>query len=173
MRNIAGLNMLLRARVELPAGLRLATDEFREGWNFVTGDAGRLEKRIRLRGWNLIKSADRSLRSGVGETSQEAVGNALVHGLRRVREHFNVVEVDGIESTEYPWFFLARITLCPYRFQKDAVPAALDEAPSHPIFPPKGRLPMNSPELYPHFGAVMPILKEMLVLSRSVQGMPQ
>ena len=173
MRNIAGLNMLLRARVELPAGLRLATDEFREGWNFVTGDAGRLEKRIRLRGWNLIKSADRSLRSGVGETSQEAISNALVHGLRSISEHFNVVEVDRIELAEYPWFFLARVMLCPYRFQKDAIPAVLDEAPSHPIVPPERRLPMNSPELHPRFSAAMPILREMLVLSRSTDGRAQ
>jgi hypothetical protein len=175
MRNIAGLNMLLRARVELPAGLRLATDEFCEGWNFVTGDAGRLEKRIRLRGWNLIKIviADRSLRSGVGETSQEVIGNALVHALGRISEHFNVVEVDRIDLAEYLWFFLARVMLCPYRIQKDAVPAVLDEAPSHPIVPPQRRLPMNSPELYPHFGAMMPVLKEMLVLSRSTDGRTQ
>jgi hypothetical protein len=170
MRDIAALNLLLRAGVELPAGLRLATDEFREGWNFVTGDAGRLEKRIRSRGWNLIKIADRSQKSGVGKTSQEAIGNALRHALRQISEHFNAVEVGRIELTEYRWFFLARVELCPYRIQKDAVAAVLDDAPSHPIVSPQRRLPMNSPALDPHLGAMAPMLKEMLVLSRSTDG---
>lgn len=31
MRTIVGLNLLLRARVELPEGFRLATEELREG----------------------------------------------------------------------------------------------------------------------------------------------
>ena len=55
MRTIAEQNVLLRLHVELPVGLRLTTHEFREGWNFVTGDASRLEKKIRMRGWNFIK----------------------------------------------------------------------------------------------------------------------
>ena len=43
MRNIAESNMLLRERIELPAGLKMTTDEFREGWSFIKGsDARRL-----------------------------------------------------------------------------------------------------------------------------------
>ena len=43
MRIIAERNMLLRAKTALPDGLKLATDEFREGWEFVrTFDARRL-----------------------------------------------------------------------------------------------------------------------------------
>ena len=46
MRNIAQLNVLLRVRAELPVGLKLATEEFYEGWNFVqSGDARQLEKK--------------------------------------------------------------------------------------------------------------------------------
>jgi hypothetical protein len=55
----------------------------------------------------------------------------------------------------------------------DAVPAVLDDAPSHPIDPPRRGLPMNSPALYPQFGAAIPVLKEMLVLSRSTDGRAQ
>jgi CheY-like chemotaxis protein len=40
------------------------------------------------------------------------------------------------------------------------------------LTPPK-RLPMNSPALYPQFGAAIPVLKEMLVLSRSTDGRAQ
>jgi hypothetical protein len=174
MRNIAELNLLLRVRVELPEGLRLTTEEFREGWNFARSlDAPRLEKKILKRGWNFIKIADGPLRSGVGETSQEAIASALKLTLRHVSEQFNAVEVEHIELTQYPWFFLARVMLCPCRIQKDAVPAVPDKAPSHPIVPPQRRLSMNSPELYPHFSAVTPMLKEMLFLSRSTDGRTQ
>ena len=79
MRTIAERNMLLRAKIALPDGMKLATDEFREGWEFVrTFDACRLEKQIVLRGWNFIRIADESLRTGVGETSQEEIGRAHV-----------------------------------------------------------------------------------------------
>jgi hypothetical protein len=47
MPTIAAQNVLLRMRVELPVGPKLATHEFRDGWNFVTSNASRLEKKIR------------------------------------------------------------------------------------------------------------------------------
>jgi hypothetical protein len=47
MRTIAELNLLLRGRVEPPEGFRLATEEYREGWNFSRSiDAYCLEKKI-------------------------------------------------------------------------------------------------------------------------------
>jgi len=90
MSTIAERNMLLRANTELPDGLKLATDEFREGWEFVRKyDACRLETQIARRGWNFITIAEESLRSGVGETSQEAIASALKLALRRISAHFN------------------------------------------------------------------------------------
>jgi hypothetical protein len=177
MHNIAELNMLLRVRVELPVGFKLATDEFREGWSFVrTGDARRLEKKIQARGWNFIKIADGLLRSGVGETSQEAIASALKLALRRVSEHFNAVEVEHIELTQYPWFFLARVRVYPYRIQQGAVLPVSDEALPDPI-PSRSsrlrRLPDGAAESFPHFGSAMPVLKEMLVSSRSPEARPQ
>ena len=72
MRDIAELSLLLRVQAELPAGLKLTTEEFREGWNFVrAGDAHRLGVKIQARGWSFIKIADRVARiqseSGVDE----------------------------------------------------------------------------------------------------------
>jgi hypothetical protein len=47
MRAISELNVLTRVRIELPIGLRLMTEEFREGWNFVrASNAKRLGKKI-------------------------------------------------------------------------------------------------------------------------------
>ena len=128
MRNIAERNVLLRARVEVPACLKLATREFREGWSFMTGDASQLERKIRTRGWSLIKIADGTLKSGVGETSQEAIASALTLAVRRLSEHFNALEVEHIYLTQYPWFFLARIRIYSYRIQQSAALPVPDEA---------------------------------------------
>jgi hypothetical protein len=174
MRNIAELNLLLRVRVELPAGLKLATEDFREGWSFVrSGDARQLGEKIQARGWSFIRIADGLLKSGVGETSQEAIAGALKLALRNVSAYFNAVEVDHIELTQYPWFFLARVRVNPYRIQQGVVLPVSDEAVTAPAAPRKRRLPPQAAELYPKFGSDISRLKEMLVLSRNSQARSQ
>jgi hypothetical protein len=174
MRNIAESNVLLRVQLDLPDGLKLATEEFREGWNFVrTMNAGKLEKRIQTRGWNFIKVGDESLRSGVGETSQEAIASALKLALRRVGEHFNAAEVEHVELTQYPWFFLARVRVCPYRIQEGAVLLVPGETRLLPMHPGQRRLPADAAALYPQFGSAMPLLKQMLISTPGLEARPQ
>jgi len=174
MLDIAALNVLLRAGVELPEGLKLATEELLEGWNSSRlEDVCRLEKRILNRGWNCIKIGDGPQSYGVGDTTKEAIGNALVHALRRISENCNAVEVERIELTQYPWFFLARVEVCPYRIQQGAVLPASDHAGWLPAAPGKRRLRRQSVESYPHSGSAMPLLKEMLILSRSTHERAQ
>jgi hypothetical protein len=174
MRNIAELNMLLRERIELPAGLKLSTDEFREGWSFIkSSNARRLEKKILKSGWNFQRLADGSLRSGVGDTSQEAIANALKLALRRVNTYFNAVEVEHIELTKYPWFFLARVKVYPYRIQEGAIFTAPE--PAMAIGMGGGiaglhRLADGSAAMFPDFGSAMPMLKEMLVASHASEA---
>jgi hypothetical protein len=128
MGNIAELIMLLRGRVELPDNLKLATEEFREGWNVVrSGGARRLDREIRRRGWHFIRIAEGSIRSGVGQTSQEAIAGALKLALRCLDKRFNAAEVEHIELKMYPWFFLARVTVYPYQIQQSAVLPVSDE----------------------------------------------
>ena len=167
MRSIAELNVFLRAQIELPAGLKLATEEFHEGWSVMrTGGAKRLRKRIETRGWKFISIAEGSLRSGVGETSKAAIASALKLALRRVSTYFNAVEVEHIELTQYPWFFLARLSVLPYRIQEEAVAPAPDE--SLEMAPRQRRLSPQADLLFPQFGSAMPQLKELLVSSRNL-----
>jgi len=174
MRTIAERNMLLRVRTKLPEGLKLSTDEFREGWELVRAlDALRLEKQITLCGWNIIRNSEESLRSGVGETSKEAIANALKLSLRRISEHFNAVEVEHIELTQYPWFFLARVRVVPFLIQQGAVFPVSDKAKVLPVIQRQRRLPVHAEVLYPHFESVIPQLKELLLSSRTVQAGPQ
>jgi hypothetical protein len=137
MRNIAEHTMLLRGHVELPDNLNLVTEEFREGWNIVgSGDARWLDEEIRTRGWHFIWIAEGMLRSGLGQTSQEAIAGALKLALRRVSERFNAAEVEHIELTKYPWFVLARVRVYPYQIQQGAVLSSFDRTVPLSIIPP-------------------------------------
>jgi hypothetical protein len=174
MRNIVELNILVRERTDPFLGLKLATEEFRGGWNFVRlMDARRLEKTIHAHRLTCINIADGALRSGVGKSSQEAIANALEITLRHISEQDNVVGVKHIELTQYPWFFFSRVMVCPYRIQKDAVQPALNQSKPFPSTPRHKRLPAHALELYPYSGCAIPMLKEMLIASRNSQARPQ
>ena len=137
MRNIAELTVLLRERVALPDHFKLATEEFREGWDFVlSGDAHWLDKKIRRCGWYFIRIAEGSLKSGVGQTPQEAIASALKLALRCVSGRFNAAEVGHIELKEYPWFILATVRVYPYQIQKSAILSVSDESASSWMPPP-------------------------------------
>jgi hypothetical protein len=167
LRNISELNMLLRAQAELPVGLKVTTDEFREGWKFVrTTNAKRLEKKIQTHGWNFIRIADGSLRSGIGETSQQAISGALKLALRRVNERFNAVEVEHIEITRYPWFFLARVRVYPYLLQQGAEIPEPDEAVPSLGASRQDSLPPFVVEPFPPSNSAMPTLGQKLVSSQ-------
>lgn len=174
MLNIAATSMLLRAKTELPDGLDFAAEEFREGWNLVPAvNAGGLEKQIVACGWNFIRIADGSLKSGVGDTSREAIGSALKLALRRISTCSNAAQVDDIEVTQYPWFFLAKVRVFPYRIQRAAVLSMLDEADALPIRLRQRRLSSPAAALHPYFGSAMPQLKEMLISSGTAQSRQQ
>jgi hypothetical protein len=171
---ITELDVLLRVQAKLPDGLKLSTEDFREGWTFArTINALRLKQRIAARGWNFIRVADVSLRSGVGDTSEEAIANALMMTLRHVHTHFNAVEVEHIRLTQYPWFYLARVKVYPYIIQQSAILPVPDEAIPFPAAPRKRRLPASSSALYPYFNSAIPELKQILISSRTTSARPQ
>jgi hypothetical protein len=137
MSKITELTMLVRGHVELPDSLILVTEEFREGWNFVqSGDNHWLDKEIRRRGWHFMWIGEGSLRSGVGQTSQEAIAGALKRALRRVSECFNAAEVESIELKKYPWFLVAKVKVYPYQIQHSVVLSASDGATTLTVSPP-------------------------------------
>ena len=150
MHIIKTTNIVTRARVELPRGLTLATNEFGEGWNLVrSGGAERLQRKIQTRGWNLIKNRDVCQRSGVGNTVQEAIASALQLALRQLSESFHAATVENIHLTQYPWFSLARVTIHSYRILDSKLQTqGEDSAPLTTAFWPE-RLPYESVALNP------------------------
>ena len=168
MRTIEKLNLLLHTNAELPSGLKLTTEKFDEGWSFVRRvDARRLEKKIQTKGWNFIKFADGSLRSGIGDTSQEAIACALKLALRRVSSHSNAVEVEHIELTRYPWFFLARVRVYPYRIQLGSTLEEMAALASDSDAAECRTLPSGAEDSAPFLGSAMPMLKDLLVSSKT------
>lgn len=173
MHNISEHNVLLRTQAELPAGLKLATDPFLEDWKFVrTGDAQRLQRKIEKRGWHFIAIADGALRSGVGHSAQTALASAVRLALRRVSVFFNAVEIRHVQITNYPWFFLARIVVAPYRIQQGPVMPVPDGPLPLPIHSRQRPLPSYALDPFPEFGSAMPLLRELLTEPRnSASGM--
>jgi hypothetical protein len=172
MCTIAESNVILRAQTELPMGFKVATEEFRDGWNrMLSGGLRRLERKVQSRGWNFIRIADGALRCGVGETSQKAIASALKLALRRIDAHSNAVEVEQIKLTQYPWFFLARVRVHPYRIQQgSALPVLDDVLDDTTVVPTNTRQIRPSPktaDFDPEFYSAMPVLKDMLTGSAS------
>jgi hypothetical protein len=173
MRNIAELTLLLRSEIELPAGIKLATEDFREGWSFARStDSRRLGKRILARGWQFIRIRDGLVKSGVGETAQEAIACGLKLALRCVNRHFSAAEIAHLEMTQYPWFFLARVKIFPYRIQLDAFHPVPELATFLPIPGRRKLLPINAPWLYPELTGAMPLVKQMLIQRPSTLARP-
>jgi len=147
MRHINEHVVLLRARSEMPASLKLTLDEFGEGWNFIRSSTPKLEKKIQRFGWHLIRTADESRQGGVGTTPQQAISRALELALRRTNRYFNGLEIEHIHLASYPWFVLARLEVCLFRIQQSPVRSLADDAlaPSHSIR--KNNLPEDAPWL--------------------------
>ena len=152
MTTISESNVLLRSDVPLPAGFKVATDEFHRGWNRMrSGGAGRLDKKIKARGWSFTRTPGGTLRSGVGKTAQEAIGSALCQALAEMDEDSHAVEIGQMHVTSYPWFFVARVRVEPYRI----LPVAVHES----TMPAPAVRPANPPGLYPQYGSTMPLLR--------------
>jgi hypothetical protein len=165
---IAESNMLLHPQVKLPAGVRMATEQFHEGWLRIrTGGKQRLEKTVRAKGWHFVQIADGVLRSGVGDTEPAAIANALQLELRRLGEHSHAVEVERIELTKYPWFFLARVRVSPYRIQRQAgVPNCCQE-----LAAPRRRGGMyRTAAPQPLFGCAAPDVRDLLLVPLNAEA---
>lgn len=169
MNKINEYTILLREHIELPASFKPATERFQEDWILMrTGNAERLRGKTAKHGWDFVK-IDRNLRrSGVGTTSQLAIASAVKLALRNTSAHSNAAEVEHIALTQYPWFFLARVQVCSYLIEQNAVlPAHEDIAPFSPIPVKKFSSPSAS---IPDSGCAMPQLKQMLAIPQDTKS---
>ena len=148
MTTISESNILLRSDIPLPTGIKVATDGYHLGWNRMrSGGAGRLDKKIRARGWSFTRAPGSTLRSGVGKTEQEAIDSALSQALAEMDGDCHAVEVGHMGVTSYPWFIVARVQVVPYRI----LPGAAIESD----LPAKAVPSANARELDTRYGSAM------------------
>ena len=113
-----------------------------------------------------LRPAEGFLGSGVGNTSQEAIASALKLALRQLSESFHAAEVQNIHLMQYPWFFLARVTILPHRIlQGEILTPSEDALPLTTASWPR-RLPLESVVLNPDFASVIPQLRLALISSQ-------
>lgn len=159
----------------MPSGFKVATHELYMGWKVMrSGGVPRLAKKIKTRGWSFTPSAEGLPHSGVGKTSEEAIDSALHHVLQRVGAESSAVEVERIELTQYPWFYLAKVQVNPYRIQEAATPEAAIQPASVRLKPAATRsvsgarahdsTPSASAGGYAQTLAAMPTLKDLLTV---------
>jgi len=171
VRTIVEMNLLIRACMELPVGLQLTTDQFREGWELVQPeDAGELKRRMRKSERNLIRIGDGILKGGLGDTSREAINCAIKRALRMINERIAVVEVGEIKLTRYPWFCLARVTVFPFWIQLSSASEVPDRATLLAPAPRRGRPPCRADALDSQFAGAIPGLTQELISSPGVQN---
>lgn len=159
MRDIVELNVLLRVRAEMPQGLTLAADGFREGWNRLrTRNAKGLERKLKACRWHFIPDKP-MMASGTGQTPQDAIARALDHALAEVGPEQNAIEVGEIQSTQYPWFWLARVSIHAFQIQKSEELAAQDLAVLAHNSDARPRPQVHSADFKHDFAKTMPLME--------------
>ncbi len=95
----------------------LLTEMKQDGWHFALGGEFYWREGIHLEcGPEPNPSVQTIRRSGIGQSAQEAMTRGIKLALRLVDDSFHAAIVTEILMKEYPWFFLARVTVLPYRF---------------------------------------------------------
>ena len=134
MQDIVELTVLSRDTIKLPEALMATAESFEEGWNFIRfGNVHWPDGAVRRCGGHFVWIAEPSLRSGVGQTAQAAIGAALKLALRRLNPGADAANVDSIQLIQYPWFVIARVGISPYHIHADGVPQSTDANTSLPM----------------------------------------
>jgi hypothetical protein len=168
MQKITAMMMLLRARIAFRGEVHPAAQNFTEDWNFVSSaDARGLQKKVRARGWHLVRASGASLGSGVGGTAQAAIACGLKLALRRVNRDLNAVEIEHIGIREFSWFYLANVSVYAYRTQENAALKAKDGLTLVPACSTRKEFLPRSLGMIPHFASALPLLKQIFAASRS------
>jgi hypothetical protein len=170
MRDIVELNVLLRVRAEMPNGLTLAADGFREGWNRLRiRNAKGLERKLKACKWHFIPDKP-TVASGTGQTPQEAIACALDHALTEVGPELKAIEVGEIQSTQYPWFWLARVRIHAFRIQMSEELASQDLADLAHNSDAQPRPQVHSADFKHGFAQTMPLMEHASPRSPRLQS---
>jgi hypothetical protein len=123
-------SVFLRKDCILPDHLEPLQEPVCENWTMVQEIAAPVfDSVIRQSGWHFMWINGASIRRGFGTTQQNATSRALTHALQGVRRRFNAAELDSVQVTRYPGFFVANVSVQPRQIQHDSSLDAPNEGP--------------------------------------------
>jgi hypothetical protein len=123
-------SVFLRKDCILPDHLEPLQESVCDNWTMVQEIAAPIfDSVIRQSGWHFMWINGASARRGFGTTQENATSRALVHALHGVRQRFNAAELDSVQVTKYPGFYIANVAVQPRQIQHHTSLDAPDESP--------------------------------------------
>jgi hypothetical protein len=112
-------SVFLRKECILPDRLNPLTEPACENWTRVEEiTAAVFDTMIRRMGWHFLWMHRPCRRRGIGMTLEDATQRALARALKGVARRFNAAELITVESTKYPGFTIASVTMQPRQIQQ-------------------------------------------------------
>lgn len=105
-------SMFLREGSVLPSGFDLSQEKFIENWMSIRDTtAFALDVKVRAAGWHFFWLQDVLNSSAAGRSEASARSHAIARSLRKIREPFNVAELQLIAVKRYLGFWVANVML--------------------------------------------------------------
>jgi hypothetical protein len=123
-------SVFLRKGCILPNPLDPLQGPIGDHWTMVEEiPASVFDTMIRHAGWHFMWVHGASARRGFGTTRDHATSRALSHALNGVRRRFNAAELDSVQVTKYPGFYMAKVAVQPRQIQHHTSLEMPDESP--------------------------------------------
>jgi hypothetical protein len=116
----------------MPFGVNVSQEPFCDGWMSVPEtDVNVLDGLIRAADWHFMWISDGTSRFSVGKTEDGASKSAIFLALQKVDPQFNAAELDQLQTTRHPGFYIARAFLHPRHIQRHGILGQADDINAH------------------------------------------
>lgn len=113
-------SVFLRKECILPDSVELRQESISDNWAIVGKlTATAFDRMIRQAGWRFMCLQNPYSRTGVGQTREEAIHQALNRALKGLTIRFNAAELELIQVSRFPLFHVATVTLQPRHIQQE------------------------------------------------------
>ena len=122
-------SVFLRKECILPHSVEPRQESISDNWTIVGGlTATEFDRMIRHAGWHFMCLQSPYSRTGVGQTREEAIHQALNRALKGLANRFNAAELEMIQVSRFPLFHVATVTLQPRHIQRECSLLAAEDA---------------------------------------------
>ena len=112
-------SVFLRKGCVMPPHFDLAQQPCADNW-MLLDDIGSpvLDTMIRQAGWHFLCLQGSYSHSGVGRSRDGAIHRALARVLKGLKMRFNAAELESVQVSSYPFFYIAKVTVQACHIQK-------------------------------------------------------